>query len=57
MFVEEAPGLTGPPDPATLDALAAADGVVTPARLRAVIGPTGWDAEAGATAARRFRTG
>lgn len=54
-FVQDAPGLTGPPDSIAVDALAAADGAVTPALLRAVIGPTGWDAEAGADAARRFR--
>ena len=54
-FVQDAPGLTGPPDPAAVDALAAADGDVTPALVRAVIGPHGWDAEAAAGAARRFR--
>ena len=54
-FVQDAPGRTGPPDPAALDALAAADGDVTPALLRTVIGPSGWDAEAGAAAAQRFR--
>jgi hypothetical protein len=54
-FVEDAPGLSGAPDPAAVDALAAADGDVTPPLLRAVIGATGWDAEAGAEAARRFR--
>jgi hypothetical protein len=34
---------------------AAADGDVSPPLLRAVIGATGWDAEAGADAAQRFR--
>jgi hypothetical protein len=56
-FVQDAPGLAGPPDPAAVDALAAADGVVTPALVRAVIGHDGWDADAAAGAARRFRTG
>lgn len=56
-FVQDAPGLDGPPDPAAVEALAAADGDVTPDLLRTVIGPSGWDAEAGAAAARRFRTG
>lgn len=56
-FVQDAPGLTGPPDPTAVDALAAADTAVTATLLRTVIGPTGWDAEAGAAAARRFWTG
>ena len=54
-FVHDAPGLTGPPDPAAVDALAAAGGAVTPALVRAVIGSHGWDAEAAVAAARRFR--
>jgi flavorubredoxin len=54
-FVQDAPSLTGTPDPAAVDALAAADGAVTPALVRAVIGSHGWDAEAAADAARRFR--
>ena len=41
--------LEEPPDDAALDALAAADGDVSPELLRAVIGPAG-DAEAGAPA-------
>ena len=40
-FVQDAPGLDGPPDPAALDAIATADGAVTPALLRAVIGVHG----------------
>jgi hypothetical protein len=54
-FVQDAPGLIGPPDPAAVDALAAADGAVTPALMRAVIGDHGWDADAAAGAAQRFR--
>ena len=54
-FVQDAPGLTAPSDPAAVDALVAADGAVTPALVRAVIGLHGWDAEAAAAAARRFR--
>jgi hypothetical protein len=53
-FVQDAPGLTGPPDPTAVDALAGADGAVTPALVRAVIGHHGWDADAAAVAARRF---
>jgi hypothetical protein len=54
-FTQEAPGLAGrAPDPRAVDALIAADADVTEAHVRAVIGPTGWDAAAGAAAAREF---
>jgi len=50
----DAPGLSGTPDPATIDALIAADGLVTATHVTAVIGPTGWSPQAGADAARAF---
>jgi hypothetical protein len=54
-FTQEAPGLAGgEPDPRAVDALIAADARVTEAHVRAVIGPTGWDAAAGAAAAQAF---
>jgi hypothetical protein len=54
-FSKKAPGLAGrAPDPRAVDALIAADADVTEAHVRAVIGPTGWDAAAGAAAARAF---
>jgi hypothetical protein len=54
-FTQEAPGLVGgAPDPRAVDALVAADADVTEAHVRALIGPTGWDAAAGAAAARAF---
>jgi hypothetical protein len=50
-----APGLAGrPPSPEAIAALIAADAQVTPAHVRAVIGPTGWDPSAASEAARRF---
>ena len=53
-FSEDAPGLDGPPDAAAIDALATADGDISPELLRTVVGPV-WDADAGAAAAQRFR--
>ena len=54
-FSKDAPGLAGrDPDPRAVDALVAADAEVTEAHVRAVIGPTGWDPAAGASAARGF---
>ena len=54
-FTKEAPGLAGgAPDPRAVDALIAADAHVTEAHVRALIGPTGWDAAAGAAAAQAF---
>jgi hypothetical protein len=54
-FTAGAPGLTGgQPDPRAVDALIAADADVTEAHVRALIGPTGWDAAAGAAAAQAF---
>ncbi|MGI5195752.1 proteophosphoglycan 5 [Streptomyces sp. CA-288835] len=50
-----APGLGGAEPPAdAIDALIAADGDVTEAHVTAVIGKGGWDAAAGAAAAREF---
>lgn len=56
-FSREAPGLGGAePRPEAVDALIAADADVTAAQVSAVIGAGGgWDAEAGAAAARKFR--
>jgi hypothetical protein len=54
-FAKDAPGLAGaPPDPEAIDALIAADAAVTEEQVRAVIGPEGWDAVAGAAAAQAF---
>jgi hypothetical protein len=53
-FTQDAPGLDGPPSPAAVAALIAADGDVTPDLLAGVVG-TGWDLPAGAAAARAFR--
>ncbi|MBB5958110.1 hypothetical protein FHS29_004718 [Saccharothrix tamanrassetensis] len=55
-FAQDAPGLAGAaPDPDAVGALIAADGDVTEEHVAAVVGATGWDAAAGATAARGFR--
>ncbi|NUT95721.1 MAG: proteophosphoglycan 5 [Saccharothrix sp.] len=51
-FTQDIPN---PPTAPAIDALIAADGNVTEALVAAVIGTSGWDAAAGAAAARRFR--
>ena len=54
-FAQDAPGLAGAaPEPRAVDALIAADAAVGEAHVAAVVGPTGWDAAAGAAAAREF---
>jgi hypothetical protein len=54
-FTQDAPGLEGaPPDQIAVAALIAADADVTEAQVAAVVGATGWDPAAGATAAREF---
>ncbi|WP_328362288.1 proteophosphoglycan 5 [Streptomyces sp. NBC_00445] len=54
-FSQDAPGLGGAaPRTDAIDALIAADGAVTEAHVTAVIGKGGWDAAAGAAAAREF---
>jgi len=53
-FAARSPALTGPPDPAAIDALIAADADVSEAHVTAVIGAGAWDAAAGAAAARAF---
>ncbi len=53
----DAPGLSGAPEPAAIDVLIAADGLVTAAQVTAVIGPTGWSPQAGADAAQAFHQG
>lgn len=55
-YAEDAPGRDGPLTRAAVDALIAADGAVSEQLVAAVVGPTGWDAAAGAAAARRFLT-
>ncbi|WP_406859120.1 proteophosphoglycan 5 [Streptomyces sp. HUAS MG47] len=56
-FTRDAPGLGGATASAdAVDALVAADGEVTEAQVTAVIGAGGWDAAAGAAAARAFLT-
>ena len=52
-YTQDAPGLDGPPDPAAVAALIAADGDITPDLLARVVG-TGWDLAAGTAAARAF---